>query len=197
MNKKQVENYFKILGRLYPKYCRVILTGAAAGALYGRVRGTLDVDFEARPRDWKRFAAAVEEASARTGIVAQYAEDIDRWSSITLMDYDKRTYIYKRIGPIELCLMEPSYWAIGKLSRYLDSDIQDMTRVFRKTRTKWQVLASVAGKALRKSPRSTACFSFRRQVEHFLKHSGRQAWGKGFDSSAAIALFRKSAGIRV
>ena len=195
MNKSQVERYFKILGALYPKYCRVILTGAAAGALYGSPRGTMDVDFAAQTRDWKRFVKAVEEASARTGIVAQYAEDIDRWSSITLMDYDKHAYLYRRVGFIDLCLMEPPYWAIGKLGRYLDSDIRDMVRVFKKTRTKWRDVAAVAGKALRKSPKSTACFLFRKQVEDFLKKCGPQIWGDDYDPAVAIVSFHKQAGI--
>lgn len=197
MNKRQVERFFKILSELYPKECEIILTGAAAGALYGRVRATLDVDFSAQAKDWQKFVIAVNKASNQTGILAQYGEDIDRWSSITLMDYRKHTYLYRRFGAVELRLMEPPYWAIGKLSRYLDSDIQDMKLVFRKTKTAWQDVARVAGKSLTQSPKSTACFLFRKQVEHFLKTRGRAVWGRSFRVDQAIARFHRFAGIRV
>ena len=116
MNKKQVERYFKTLGKIYTKKCKIILTGAAAGALYGRIRATMDIDFSAEAADWENFSRAVEETSVRTGIAAQYGEDIDRWSSITLMDYKRRSFIYGRFGSVEVRLMKPSYWAIGKLS---------------------------------------------------------------------------------
>ncbi len=196
MNKAQVERYFKILGDIYPKKCRIILTGAAAGALYGRVRATMDVDFAAQAEDWGRFSKAIDEASRRTGIAAQYAEDIDRWSSITLMDYDKHTYLHRRFGLVQLRLMEPSYWAIGKLSRYLDPDIQDLVKVFKKTKTRWQDVACIAGKALRQSPKSTALFLFRRQTEDFLRRFGPKIWGKALDTGKAVSLFQKYAGVR-
>lgn len=196
MNKKQVERYFKTLGKIYPKKCRIILTGAAAGVLYGRVRSTMDIDFSAQASDWENFSRAVEETSVRTGIAAQYAEDIDRWSSITLMDYKRHTYIYRRFGGVEVRLMEPSYWAIGKLSRYLDPDVGDLIKVFRITGTPWQKAASVAGRALHESPKSTACFLFRRQTEDFFKQFGKKVWGKTFDAKEAIRLFHKRAGVK-
>jgi hypothetical protein len=197
MNKSQVERYFTILGKLYPKKCRIILTGAAAGALYGRVRATMDVDFAAQTRDWPRFSKAVDEASRRTGIAAQYAEDIDRWSSVTLMDYKNHTYTYRRFGTVELLLMEPPYWAIGKLSRYLDPDIQDMVKVMKSTKTRWQDVASVAGRALHQSPKSAALFLFRRQTENFFQRFGSNIWGKAFDAKKAIQLFHTNAHIRI
>lgn len=196
MNKKQIERYFKTLSKIYPRKCRVILTGAAAGALYGRVRATMDIDFSAETADWEHFSKAVEQTSLRTGITAQYAEDIDRWSPITLMDYKKRTFIYGWFGPVEVRLMEPSYWAIGKLSRYLDPDIGDLIKVFKKTRTPWREVASVTGRALRKSPKSTACFLFKRQTEDFFKRFGKKIWGRAFDAKEAISLFYQRAGVR-
>lgn len=196
MNKKQIERYFQILGKIYSKKCKIILTGAAAGALYGRIRATMDIDFSAEAADWENFSKAVEETSVRTGIAAQYAEDIDRWSSITLMDYKRHTFIYGRFGPVEVRLMEPSYWAIGKFSRYLDPDVGDLIKVFRKTGTPWQEAASVAGRALRKSPKSTACLLFRRQAEDFFKRFGKKIWGRDFNVEAAVTLFHKRAGVK-
>jgi hypothetical protein len=197
MNKKQIERYFKILDKVYSKKCRVIVTGAAAGALYGSVRATMDIDFSAEAADWEGFSKAVEETSVRTGIAAQYAEDIGRWSSITFMDYKKHTFIYGRFGHIEVRLMEPPYWAIGKLSRYLDPDIRDLVKVFKKTGTRWQETVSVAGRALRKSSKSTACFLFRKQVEGFLGQYGKKIWGNAFNAKEAVAIFHRQAGIKL
>lgn len=197
MNKRQIERYFKILDKVYARKCKVIVTGAAAGALYGRVRATMDIDFSAETEDWEDFSDAVKETSMRTGIAAQYAEDIDRWSSITLMDYKKHTFSYGRFGHIEVRLMEPSYWAIGKLTRYLDPDVADLVKVLKKTGTKWQETASVAGRALRASPLSNVCFIFRKQTENFFKHYGKKVWGKAFDPNEAVAYFHKKAGIKI
>lgn len=195
MNKVQVERYFKVLSVLYPKKCRIILTGAAAGSLYGRVRATLDIDFAAKTSDWTAFETAVRRTTERTGILAQYGEDIDRWSMISYLDYDRHIRVYKRIGSLEICLMEPSYWAIGKLTRYLDTDIRDLVSVLKKTATPWRACVTVAGRALKHSPRSTACALYRRQVEDFIRRSGKKVWGRGFPQDEAIRLFRSRAGI--
>lgn len=197
MNKKQIERYFKLLDKIYDKNCIVILTGAAAGVLYGRVRATMDIDFSAEAADWETFSKAVQETSMRTGIEPQYAEDIDRWSSITLMDYKKHTFSYGWFGRVEVRLMEPPYWAIGKLSRYLDQDIDDIVKVFKKTGTKWQDTAVVTGRALRESPKSVACFLFRKQTEGFFEQYGKKTWGRTFNPTEAIEAFRKEAGIKI
>lgn len=196
MNKRQVENYFKILDQLYGKRCRIILTGAAAGALYGRVRATMDVDFALPRADWQSFAAAVEQAKRRTRISAQYTEDIDRWSAITYLDYERHTYVYRKFDKIELRLMEPAYWALGKLTRYLDSDVRDLVSVLAKTSTHWKDVAGVAGRALKQSPKSTACFQFRTQVENFFAKKGKKVWGKNFDFKKAVELFHQKAGVQ-
>ena len=196
MNKRQIERYFETLAKIYPKKCRIVLTGAAAGALYGNVRSTMDIDFAATTKNWEEFANAVAKTSARMAIEAQFAENIDRWSSISLMDYQKHTFIYKRFGSIELRLMEPAYWAIGKLTWYLDSDIHDMVKVFKKTHTSWNAVARVTGRALRQSPKSTTCFLFRRQNEDFFDRFGKKIWGKSFDPKKAVSLFCNTAGIK-
>lgn len=195
MNKAQIDRYFTVLSKLYPKPCRIILTGAAAGALYGRVRATMDVDFGASAKDWDGLTKAIRLVQTRTGISSQYTEDIDRWSSITFLDYRKHTYLYRRFGRVEVRLMEPSYWAIGKLARYLDPDIQDLIRVLKKTKETWRDVAGVAGKALRASPRSTASTLFRKQVEDFLGKHGRSIWGRSFKKEDALSHFHKQARI--
>ncbi len=206
MNARQINHYFKTLTLFFNEPCEIVLTGAAAGAIYGRVRASLDIDFalkiktrsaSQKEKSWHEFELAVKKVSEATGIVAQYAEDIDRWSSITFLDYWEHTKRFKRFGKIEVKLLNPCYWAIGKLTRYLDPDMRDLIEVLKKTKTSWKELTRVLGLALRKSPKSTACFLFRRQVEDFLGAFGKQIWGSSFESQKAISLFQKTAGIKL
>lgn len=205
MNKQEIIRYFRILSRIYDRPCRIILTGAALGAVYGGVRATLDIDFALimksrsrgkKAKDWQAFAEAAKKTSARTGIAAQYAEDIDRWSSITYLDYERHTRPFRKFGSIEVRVLKLPYWAIGKLTRYLDPDIRDLVQVLKKGKTPWQNLVRILGLALRKSPKSTACFQFRRQVEDFLTRYGRLIWGKSYRAESALNRFYRYAGIK-
>ncbi len=206
MKKQEVIRYFRILSRIYHRPCRIILTGAALGTIYGGVRATFDIDFalklksrsrQKKEEDWQMFTEAAKKISARTGIAAQYAEDIDRWSSITYLDYEKHTRLFRKFGSIEVRVLDPPYWAIGKLTRYLVPDVRDLIQVLKKTKTSWQNLIKIAGHALRKSPKSTACFLFRKNVEDFIKSYGVQIWSRRFDSEKAINYFYQSAGIQL
>lgn len=204
MNRQAIVRFFQLLARHFPAPCEIILTGAGAGALYGRVRPTVDLDFAlrlkagspgAKERQWNAFGEAARRVSQRTGIALQYAEDIDRWSSITLLDYERHTRPFRKFGKMEVRLLEPAYWAIGKLARYLDPDLRDVIQVFRRQKTSWRRLCPVLGRALRRSPKSTAGFLFRRQVEDFLENYGRETWGRRYPAGEAIYLFHRAARI--
>ncbi|MBI4431412.1 MAG: hypothetical protein HY587_06845 [Candidatus Omnitrophica bacterium] len=205
MNASEVERYFKMLSRRFSGHCEIILTGAAAGILYANIRGTMDLDFAVRfktrsalrkERLWKEFERATKEATLGTGIAVQYAEDIDHWSLISFLDYRKQSMLFRHFGNIEVRILHPTHWSIGKLTRYLSLDIRDLIQVLKKTRTPWQKEVCLLGKALRKSPRSTASFLFRKHVEHFLLAYGIRVWGKHFDAKQAVSDFRNAAGIR-
>ncbi len=205
MTKKEIIHYFKELSILFPYPARVILTGAVAGSIYGGVRATMDIDFSlefkthlesVKRKLWEEFRRATERVHDRTKISAQYAEDIDRWSSITYLDYKNHTKTFRKFGTIEVKILDPAYWAIGKFARFLLQDERDLVQVLKKTKTNWKLLCRILGQALRKSPKSTVCFQFRNQVENFLKIHGREIWGKEFSVESAVHLFRQSAGIR-
>lgn len=204
MTPSEVERFFSALSKIYGGQVTVMLTGAAAGSLMGSVRPSMDVDFAAvlptqqrgGEAPWGLFEEAVRQAVRQTGIAANFSADLDRWSSITLLDYAKQTQRYKRIGRLELRFLKSSYWAIGKLARYIQSDVQDLRRVLRTQQPAWRSAVRLWGKALRKSPRSTACFQFRQHVEHFLKRYGREVWGSSLEPSQAIEEFHRTAGIR-
>lgn len=199
MNPKEIERFFKGVAKDFGEEATVYLTAAAAGALMGGVRPSLDVDFGVQlkgARLWDRMAAAIEKNKLLTGLGSNYDEDIDRWGMITLMDYQKHAKLFKQYGKLKVKVLEPAYWSIGKMTRYLQPDIADMERVFQKQKVPADRLAEVWGKALKSSPRSASLLLFRKQVEDFFAHSGPRIWGKGFAAGKAIEKFRQSAGIK-
>ena len=204
MNKHEIERFFRLLSKRIDFPCLIILTGAGAGTIYGRVRATFDIDFalkiktrseKKKTERWNCFQEASRAVTVQTGIAAQYAEDIDRWSSITYLDYEKHTKFFKSFGTLEVRVLEPIYWAIGKLTRFLDPDIRDLCQVLKATKISSSELSRVLGLALRKSPKSTACELFRRQVEYFFQTMGPKVWGKNFQKEKAIKNFHKAARI--
>ena len=201
MNPKEIDRFFKGVAKDFGEEVDIILTGAAAGSLMGNLRPSMDIDFavkikKKRRESWKDFSRAVEKNKNLTGVSADYSEDIDRWGSITLLDYPKHARPYKKMGSLTLRVLEPAYWSIGKMTRYIEPDIEDMKAVFKKQGVKAPALARLWGKALRASPLSETLSLFRKQVEHFLEKVGPKIWSKGFDASKAIREFHKSAGIR-
>lgn len=197
MNKRQIDRFFRVLARELDAPAQIVLTGAAAGSLWGQVRPSLDVDFAITPvrwgqRQWARFEEAIQRASRLTGIQANYAEDIDRWGPITLLDWRHHTMPYRTFGTLRVRLLDPAYWSIGKLSRYLDPDVEDMVTVLKRQRMDPRRLIRLWARALRASPRSVACTQFRRQAEHFLRAYGRRIWGRQFDPERAVRHFSNS-----
>lgn len=200
MNKKNIDDFFSKLSQNSKKVkggMKIFLTGAAAGSLLGGARPSLDIDF-AVSCDKKYFTDAenaIERTSAVSGIAVNFSEDIDRWSQITFLDYKRHAIPYKRFGKVLVTLLEPAYWSIGKITRYLDPDVDDLVRVFKKQRAPALKLAKLWGKALRKSPRSSASFSFKTHVKHFFRTYGRVIWGNEFSPDKYILFFYGAAGI--
>lgn len=199
MTPRVIERFFRTLAQEFGEPATVIVTGAAAGSLWGHIRPSQDIDFGAQiggdPTGWERFQAAVNRTAQRTGIQVNYAEDIDRWSSITLLDYRRHTVPYRRFGKLSVRLIDPVYWSIGKLGRYFDLDVDDIVTVLRRKHMPAASTIRVWAKALRASPRSTAVIQFRSQVEHFLRTYGPAIWGRKFDAEAAVQHFHRAAGI--
>jgi hypothetical protein len=199
-----LDRFFGALAAHVPGSVKVILTGGAAALLMGATRPTGDLDFgvtliaprETQERDWTAVEAAIAAASRLTGMTAQYSADIDRWSSITMPNYQRHTRLYQRFGRVRVHLLEPIYWAVPKLARYLDTDAEDIEAVLHAEGVGPEPLARLCGRALRASPRSSAQFSFRQHVEHFFRAHGPAVWGSSFDAEAAVRAFRRAVGIR-
>jgi hypothetical protein len=200
MDIRQIEQFFKIIDAELRQDAKAILTGAAAGTLWGSTRPSMDIDFAIEinnqsEANWQLLESAIRKAIEKTGIQANYAEDIDRWGMVTLLDYKSNTKLFKKYDRLSLLVLDPAFWSIGKMTRFIDPDIQDMVQVFRKKKSSPAKLAAVWGRALKESPRSTTLIRFRRQVESFFESYGTKIWGRNFNSSKAIRQFHKSAGI--
>lgn len=203
MRRRTIDSFFAELDRELARPARVILTGAACGSLMGHIRPSLDVDFEIRPEgagkrplDPDALAAAVQKASRRTGLAAQYATDISRWSMIDYLDYRKTAVAYKTIGRLKIQLIAPAYWTIGKMARFLTSDIADMRKIIRSKRIPSVRLIRIWAKALRSSDPCLESRLFRDHVQAFLAQNSRRLWGSRSSADKNIALFRRLARIR-
>ena len=201
MTPRRIDRFLATLAGELRVPARAYVTGAAAGALWGRVRPSLDVDLglELKRKSeagWEQVDAAVTRTTQLTGIPANVAEDIDRWGMITLLDYRRTSRLYKRFGALEVRLLDPLNWSIGKLTRFLDPDVRDVREVFRRQSVDADAAARLWGRALRASPPSTTQFQFRQNVERFFAREGAAIWGRGWGFESAVAQFRRVARIR-
>lgn len=203
MNPREIDRFFQLLnknieGPIKGKI-KIILTGACGGVLLGGDRPSIDIDFaiDCNKKYLKNAEDAIRETSNITGIAANFSEDIDRWSEITYLDYKRHAIAYKTFGHVEVSILSPAYWSIGKMARYLDPDVDDLVKVFKKNSVPPLKLAQLWGKALLKSPRSSASFAFRVHVEHFFRTYGISIWGKDFELNKCIKAFWKFCGREV
>ena len=199
MTPQEIDRFFRVLAKEVKTPVNVIVTGAAAGALWGCVRPSKDIDFAIEVRNggahaWNGVEKAVRRTIVVTGIPANYAQDIDRWGQISLLDYRRHTLRYKTFGMVDVRILDPAYWAIGKLTRYLEPDVQDLIAAFSAKGIPAGRLVRVWGTAVKKSPPSTARLPFRQHVEHFIRRHGRKMWGRQFDPEPALREFYRAAG---
>ena len=90
-------------------------------------------------------------------------------------------------------ILDPGLWAIGKLTRYLSTDIHDLRIVLKASRTRPNAMVTLWGKALGISPASSSQGTFRKQVENFLDQYARDIWGAQPDAVKLKQLFLSSA----
>jgi hypothetical protein len=198
LTRTDLSRFLGALSRRLPCPVRLVLTGGGEAMLLGSRRPTGDVDFglattPQRVRFWTEVEAAVAAAAREARVAVQYSTDIDRWSPISIPPAKRRTRALERRGRLSVHLLDPACWAVYKLARYLDSDVEDLRVVLRRQRVSSLSLARLCGVCLRASPRSTQLFLFRRQVEHFFREHGRAVWGAGFRAERAVVAFRRTA----
>ncbi len=201
MQKKTIDRFFVTLAKKIEHPAEVIVTGACAGILYGHIRPSRDIDFEIRfkNKNNQKFSqgldAAIQWASEEMGVATNYGEDIGHWSMIDWLDYRKHAIPYKKINTLDIRLMAPDYWTIGKMGRFYETDIHDMMTVMQKKNMESDDLIRLWARAFRKSPISLEKRQFIQHVHTFLDRYGHKVWGKRFQPDKAIALFDSLAGL--
>jgi hypothetical protein len=193
MNLQQAEKFFDDLGSRLPTATVIVLTGGIAASLLADPRTTDDIDFALiKPvmKDWPKVQDLLESLARKHGILLQYSEDIDRWSSITYLDWKKHTRPYRRAGALEVRIMEPLYFSIGKIARGTKDDVKDLESVLKAQKVAWKPLLNLWVKALYKSPPSSSQFNAKKQMERFIVESGKNIWGPDFIVSVALEFFR-------
>ena len=193
MNQSEAyETFFKRLSAELKSPLTLVLTGGAAAFLFGGSRPTLDLDFSAQPSKasaWDETAALLNRMSEELKLPVQYSEDISRWSMISLLDWREHTLLYKKYGKLEVRLLHPKHWSIGKISRGYDTDFEDIKVVLKLKNIPYEEIVPFWAQALRDSEPSSEVFQAKKLIEEFLKDYGKAIWGKDFDAKAALALF--------
>ena len=195
MNLNQAEAYFTALGKQLPVHTVIVLTGGIAASILADARTTDDIDFaliKPLTQQWDAIALLLKKMAQKHGIDVYFSEDLDRWSSVTLLDWKKHTKLHRKTGALEVRILDPLYFSIGKITRATSRDIQDLKAVLMAQKVGWKPLLKLWAKALKKSPRSTALPTVKKQMENCIKEFGAEIWGKKFKVEEALALFQEA-----
>ena len=186
MRKRQIDFFFKELDKTLDRKAEIILLGASAGSLMGHIRPSFDIDFEIRLRGKsKKDKKTVEEKILKTAqkarVAVNFSENVDHWSMVSYLDYRKTALPYKKIGKLNVKLIAPAYWTIGKMARYYALDAKDIAAIIRRKELKPRPLVKLWRRALNSSDLSLELGQFKKHALHFLKTYGRNLWGKNFN----------------
>ncbi len=198
MNPRRILSFFKRLDQTLNSAAEVIVVGASAGALMGHIRPSFDIDFEIRLKGAGAIAArnklekAIDTAAQASGVAVNYSENVGGWSMISYLDYRRTAIFYQDVGKIKVKLIEPAYWTIGKMTRFLELDIQDMLKIIRRKKVPAGRLIKIWATAANASDFSLELGQFRDHVVCFLKHYARRLWGQSADPEKQIRFFLKT-----
>jgi hypothetical protein len=188
----QLDQFLTELASRWNKPLRLILTGAWAVVPWTSVRATYDVDFEVNgldAADAEDFGAATRAAGNVVGLVAEYTTDLDRWGMITMLDYRDHTHAYKRVGQLDVQVLDPKHWSIGKINRFIDTDIHDLICVFTAIRIDPLELAQFWQQAICSSIVSTQQLSTKKHARDFFKQYGKEIWNDALSLQQVALIF--------
>jgi hypothetical protein len=192
MKKSSIHHFFKKLSHRIDQPIRIYLTGGIAAWFLGGVRPTQDIDFALLTKsDWAKISEQILRLSKEENIPVQFTEDISRWGMIGFKNFKKGAKRYQKFGHVEVYLLDPLIWSVGKIARYTQDDLEDMIAVFKKQKCTPQNVINTWVQALQESPRSSEHHLFIKKVEDFLKNAGPKIWGKKFNPEITFQLFRK------
>ena len=178
-----MDAFFQALAKRWTHPTKITVTGAWAAAAWDVHRPTQDIDCEVGGLSNEQLAdfdRAADAAGKEAGILLQYSTDIDRWSQITMLDYRESAQPWKRFGSINIYVLDPLHWSIGKIGRGINKDIDDLVNVFKRVQPDPAAVAMIWRKALEASPRSSQLWLTKQQALGFFRQHGRKIWGEQF-----------------
>lgn len=195
MRKRQIDLFFKELDKALNLKAEIILLGASAGSLMGHIRPSFDIDFEIRAAgrkpDKNRISKVILDTARKVRVAVNYSENVDHWSMVSYLDYRKTAVPYKTFGKLNVKLIAPAYWTIGKMARYYALDIKDVAVIIRKKKLQPRALVKLWKLAMDQSDLSLELGQFKKHAVHFLETQGKRLWGKTFDVGAYVEILKE------
>jgi hypothetical protein len=195
---RDIDHFFALLSKRISFPVTVLLTGGGAAILTGVSRATQDLDFQitltqtsATRRE--TLQKAISEVETKTGIMAQYDTAIETWSAIAWPSPRPKFSNYRRFGSIQVRILDPLWWSVGKIARYLSYDVSDVITVFKRMKVPPEEAMRAWGKALGRSPLSNMQSIFKRQAFDFVARHGRTVWGPRIHAESLQELFLTTA----
>ena len=171
-----IDLFFKRLSEFITEDIDIYLLGGCALILLGASRTTQDIDFEIRGASDETIER-IQQFCNDENIPVNFSEDAGKWGMISINSNRNTTLPYCCFERITVRILDPFDMIIGKIERFTDIDIQDVTFLIGKFSIEAEELLAVFAKALHRSVKSEKNFLFRKQVESFIKTYSKRLWG--------------------
>ena len=175
-NKGDVNLFFKRLSELVTEKIDVYLLGGCALIILGASRTTQDIDFEIKGASDETIER-IQQFCIDKNIPVNFSEDAGMWGMISINNNRDTALPYSDFGKINVRILDPLDMSIGKIERFTDIDVQDVTYLIKKFSINAEELLTTWAKALNRSVKSEKSFLFRKQVESFIKTYSKSLWG--------------------
>ncbi|MBI5206391.1 MAG: hypothetical protein HY934_01220 [Candidatus Firestonebacteria bacterium] len=164
MNK--IIELLKDFTRINNSSLEIIIIGGLALEYYGmKDRTTFDLDAEVKGEVEKLFIFLKSK-----GIPADISENISGWSIISLApEYRERTQVVYKDERLSVKVLNQIDFIIAKLRRSTEEDINDALFIAKKFNIKSEDIQKNADEAIKNSPKDTALFVFKKNIEFFIK----------------------------
>jgi len=174
--KLDIDLFFKKLAELIEEDIDIYILGGCALILLGASRTTQDIDFEIRGASDETIER-IQQFCNDKNIPVNFSEDVGMWGMISINNNRDTALPYSDFGKINVRILDPLDMSIGKIERFTDIDVQDVTYLIKKFSINAEELLTAWARALNKSLKSEKNFLFRKQVESFIKTYSKKLWG--------------------
>lgn len=144
----------------------IILIGGLALAYYGMEdRATIDIDAEI-----KGDVDSLFNFLKSKNIPSDIGEDMSGWSVIAMPSgYRERALTVEKDELLTVKILSPLDFIVAKLRRFTEEDLEDALFVAKRFDIKPEDVQKAADSAIKNSPKDTALFVFRGNIELFIK----------------------------